>query len=118
MNYTPKEAEAILADPDGHYPYKKDAAVVGHPNEKFGVAGDPSAHVSDWVVMPEEAEATERYVESQAEALRNPSHEADAEVKRLGQELQDVRDRVRAARRATPGGFVWGNMIVTRPEGV
>lgn len=82
MSYSAEEAEAILADPDGHFPYKKDDAIEGHVDPTTGI---------HYKVPVDEAESAAALVAAQAAALSDPSPEADAEVDRLMRELQDIR---------------------------
>lgn len=91
MTHSAAEGAAIVADPDGHFPYKKDAAIEGHYDELY----------DRWYKVPvDEAEAAADYVAAQEAALTSPSDETRAEVERTAQALQLVRARRRGGQSA------------------
>ena len=84
-----------LDDPDGHFPYKADAArsaLAAEPDP------DTNNHPESWYTSEGIISASERYVQAQAEYLTNPGDGTRALMDRAAQDLIAARRDHRSTR--------------------
>lgn len=87
-----------LDDPDGHFPYKADAA-----REALATDPDPDTnnHPESWYISEGIIAATERYVQAQADYLTDPGDGTRALMDTAARQLIEAR----RAHRADRSGF-------------
>ena len=89
------EPHQILDDPDGHFPYKADAA-----REALATPPDPDSnnHPETWYTSAPIIDATDRYVTAQAAYLGDPTDESRAAMDAAAQALVAARQEHRTGR--------------------
>lgn len=99
-----REAQLRLNDPDGHFPYKLDAALGAiRANAPAGPEGadDDRANVRDYL-SEDIAYASEALVKAQAEFLQNGNEDNRVKYTQAKEALVEARRAHRANRDATP----------------
>jgi DNA-directed RNA polymerase specialized sigma24 family protein len=89
------EPHPILDDPDGHFPYKADAA-----REALATPPDPDTnnHPETWYTSDGIIDATDRYVQAQAIHFADPTDTTRAAMDAAAQALVAARQGHRSAR--------------------